>query len=212
MLDTDRHSLYSVPPPNYKGDIVLSNPNEAVKIVVILDESGSMYHLQMDVIGGFNRLIDEQKALEGAADVTLYTFSSGVRMPIDGKNVQEVEPLSVYSYSPDGGTAMNDAIGQALTKLLFENPAKAIINIFTDGQENASREYSREQVKELIAQAEAKGYQVVFLAANMDEVSVGASMGLMAGSTRGFSANAVGMEYAYLQASSATTNYRSTPL
>lgn len=187
----------------------MTNPNEAVKIVVILDESGSMHHLRQDVIGGFNTLIEDQKALEGAADVTLYTFSTNVRMPIDGKALAEVEPLSVYTYSPDGGTAMNDAIGQALTKLLFENPAKAIISIFTDGQENASREYSREQVKELIGQAEAKGYQVVFLAANMDEVTVGKSMGLQASATRAFSADAVGMEYAMLCASSATTNYRS---
>lgn len=181
---------------------------EAVKIVVILDESGSMHYLQNDVIGGFNNLIAEQKALPGEADVTLYTFATTVRMPIDGKNVQEVEPLSVVSYSPSGGTAMNDAIGQALTKLLFENPEKAIISIFTDGQENASREYSRAQVKDLIAQAEEKGYQVVFLAANMDVVSEGASLGLMAGATRAFSADAKGMEFAYLQASSATTNYR----
>lgn len=181
---------------------------EAVKIVVILDESGSMHHLQLDVIGGFNRLIEEQKALEGEADVSLYTFSTSVRTPIVDKSVQEVEALSVYNYRPDGGTAMNDAIGQALSKLLLEAPEKAIISIFTDGQENASREYSREQVKALIAQAEEKGYQVVFLAANMDEVSVGASMGLMAGATRGFTADAKGMNFAYLEASAATTNYR----
>lgn len=186
----------------------MSNPNEAVKIVVILDESGSMHHLQYDVIGGFNRLIEEQQAIGGAADVSLYTFSTDVRLPIDAKPLAEVEPLSVYTYRPDGGTAMNDAIGQALTKLLFEAPAKAIISIFTDGQENASREYSRTQVKDLIAQAEERGYQVVFLAANMDEVSVGASMGLCASATRGFTADAKGMNFAYLESSIAVTNYR----
>lgn len=186
----------------------MSSPNEAVKIVVILDESGSMHYLQNDVIGGFNRMIEEQKAVGGAADVSLYTFSTTVRLPIVDQPLEQVEPLSIVTYRPDGGTAMNDAIGQALTKLLFESPEKAIISIFTDGQENASREYSRLQVKELVAQCEEKGYQVVFLAANMDEVSVGASMGLCADATRAFSADAKGMQFAYLESSAAVTNYR----
>lgn len=187
----------------------MSNPNEAVKIVVILDESGSMHHLRYDVIGGFNKLLDDQRALEGDADLSLYTFSTTVKLRVDAVAVQDVKQLDVYSYSPDGGTAMNDAIGQALTKLLFEAPAKAIISIFTDGQENASREYSLTQVKELIAQCEGKGYQVVFLAANMDEVAVGASYGLMAGATRGFVASAKGMEGAMQATCDSFTTYRS---
>lgn len=188
--------------------MIVKQKEEAVKIVVILDESGSMYHLQMDVIGGFNRLIDEQKALEGEAEVSLYTFSSAVHARLDNKPLQEVEPLTVYNYQPDGGTAMNDAIGQALTKLLFESPEKAIISIFTDGQENASREYNRAAVKDLIAQCEEKGYQVIFLAANMDVVAEAATFGLAAGATRAFAADAKGMNFAYLESSAAVTNYR----
>lgn len=185
----------------------MTNPN-AVQIVVILDESGSMYHLQHDVIGGFNKLVAEQKALEGAAELTLYTFAASVRTPILGKDVQEVADLTPLSYSPNGGTAMNDAIGQALSKLLLDSPEKAIISIFTDGEENSSREYNLEQVKALIAQCEEKGYQIVFLAANMDEVAVGASYGIAKGATRGFVANTGGMEMALCASSASITNYR----
>jgi hypothetical protein len=105
-------------------------------------------------------------------------------------------------------TAMNDAIGIALARVLLQAPDKAIINIFTDGYENSSREYDNAQVKELVKRAEDKGYQVVFLAANIDEVAVGQSFGLSAGATRAFVADAKGMENAYLQASASVTNYR----
>lgn len=185
----------------------MSNPN-AVKIVFVLDESGSMSHLRQDVIGGFNTTIADQKAIEGAADVTLITFNTQVVTRLDGVPLDEVKDLTAFDYSPGGGTAMNDAIGIALSRILAEAPAKAIISIFTDGYENASREYTPAQVKELVKQAEAKGYQVVFLAANINEVAVGASFGFAKGATRAFAANADGLETAYLQASASTMAYR----
>lgn len=181
---------------------------EAIKIVFVIDESGSMGSLQSDVIGGFNRLIDEQADVEGAAEVTLITFANTVKTVLDNVDIEDVDYLTNENYRPSGGTAMNDAIGTALTKVLREAPEKAIINIFTDGYENVSREFQAHQVKELVKQAEAKGYQVVFLAANIDEVHVGATFGLAAGMTRGFTADAKGMEFAYLNASAATTAYR----
>ena len=185
----------------------MSNPN-AVQIIFVLDESGSMYHLTSDVIGGFNSLITEQKEVEGAANVSLYTFSNEVKRRLNKVELDEVEPLTTTSYRPNGMTAMNDAIGTALREVLNDAPSKAIINIFTDGQENSSKEFSSAAVKELVEQAEAKGYQIVFLAANIDEQAVGKSFGLQASATRSFVADSFGLESAYLMASASTTNYR----
>jgi hypothetical protein len=181
---------------------------EAIKIVFVIDESGSMSSLQGDVIGGFNQLIDDQMDVEGSAEVTLITFANTVKTVLDNVDLEEVDYLTTQNYRPSGGTAMNDAIGTALTKVLREAPEKAIINIFTDGYENVSSEFTAAQVKELVKQAEDKGYQVVFLAANIDEVAVGHTFGLAAGMTRGFTADAKGMEFAYNSASAATTAYR----
>lgn len=181
---------------------------EPIKIVFVIDESGSMGSLQSDVIGGFNRIIDEQLEVEGAAEVTLITFANTVKTVLDNVDIEQVESLTTSNYKPSGGTAMNDAIGFALTKVLAEAPEKAIINIFTDGYENVSRDYTAPQVKELVKQVEDRGYQVVFLAANIDEVAVAHTFGLAAGATRGFTADAKGMECAYLNASAATTAYR----
>lgn len=186
----------------------MSNPN-AVQIVFVIDESGSMSNLRNDVIGGFNTLIADQRKLAGAADVTLFTFSNKVDLVLDAVALAGVQDLTEASYQPGGMTAMNDAIGTALAKVLKEAPAKAIINIFTDGAENASREYNSVKVKELVKQAEDKGYQIVFLAANIDEQTVGQSFGFAKGATRGFVADAAGLETAYLCASASTMAYRS---
>lgn len=181
---------------------------QAVKIVVVLDESGSMSHLRSDVIGGFNTLIQDQKKLPGKADVTLYTFSNKVVVRLDGVDLENVSELDDASYQPGGMTAMNDAIGTALAALLRENVAKAIISIFTDGHENASVEYNSAQVKDLVKQCEDKGYQVVFLAANIDEVAVAKSFGLAASATRGFEASQAGIMGAHTHASASITSYR----
>jgi uncharacterized protein YegL len=180
----------------------------SVKIIFVLDESGSMGTLRQDVIGGFNTLIEDQKQVEGAADVTLITFNTVVKTVFQDLPLLNVQKLDSSDYSPSGGTAMNDAIGIALSRVLVDAPEKAIINIFTDGYENSSREYSAAQVKELVKQAEEKGYQIVFLAANIDEVAVGSTFGLERGATRGFTADAKGMEFAYSNASASTQAYR----
>lgn len=185
----------------------MSNPN-AVQIIFVLDESGSMYHLTDDVIGGFNSLIEEQKKVGGLAEVSLYTFSHVVDQPLNKVSLETVQPLTSADYLPAGMTAMNDAIGTALRRVLNDSPDKAIINIFTDGYENSSKEYTAANVKSLVEQAEAKGYQIVFLAANIDEKVVASSFGIAAGATRGFTADAKGMEFALQASSAAVTNYR----
>src|SRR6185503_19851112 len=86
---------------------------EAIKIVFVIDESGSMGSLQSDVIGGFNKLIDDQLEVEGKADVTLITFANTVKTVLDNVDIEQVDYLTNENYRPSGGTAMNDAIGTA---------------------------------------------------------------------------------------------------
>jgi len=44
------------------------------EIVFILDRSGSMHGMEADTIGGFNSMIEKQKALEGHACVSTILF------------------------------------------------------------------------------------------------------------------------------------------
>ncbi|WYN05027.1 hypothetical protein ISREJYDI_CDS0061 [Pseudomonas phage UNO-G1W1] len=185
----------------------MTNPN-AVEIIFVIDESASMKRLRGDVIGGFNMIIEDQKKVEGAANVTLITFNSKVTRRLDQVALADVQELTEDSYVPGGMTAMNDAIGSAIAEVLRDDPARAIIHIFTDGEENASVEYNTAQIKALVEEAQGKGYQVVFMAANIDVAKVGGSFGVAKNSMRAFVADSHGLESAYLTASASTHAYR----
>ena len=46
------------------------------EMVFILDRSGSMHGMEADTIGGFNSMIEKQKALEGHACVSTILFDN----------------------------------------------------------------------------------------------------------------------------------------
>lgn len=141
-----------------------------IHITLVIDKSGSMYLSKDDVIGGVKKIIDEQKAnKDGKCTVSLYTFNENVKEVFVGKDVNEIED---FKYSPDGLTAMNDGIGIAIDntgKWLSamreeDRPGKVLVAVFTDGLENASREYSLQRVKDMIKlQENTYSWQFIYL-------------------------------------------------
>ena len=49
--------------------------NEICELVFVLDRSGSMYGLESDTAGGFNRVLEEQKNGKGKVFVTTVLFN-----------------------------------------------------------------------------------------------------------------------------------------
>lgn len=93
---------------------------------------------------------------------------------------------------PGGGTALLDALGrkivsfgQALAALPEdERPENIIFAIVTDGEENSSQEYTWKTIQHMIEhQTDKYGWNFTYLGANQDAISVGASLGIGAGST-----------------------------
>ena len=84
------------------------------ELVFILDCSGSMAPLQMDTIGGFQSLLQEQKQKEGEAIVSTVLFSDKSHVLHDRKKIAEVAPLTAADYVPHGCTALLDAVGGAV--------------------------------------------------------------------------------------------------
>ena len=148
-----------------------------IHICFIIDESGAMYRSTDDVIGGFKSTIEEQKKVtDGKCAVSLFKFNSTVSELYLGKDVNEIENLT---YVAGGCTAMNDGIGTAIDKIgkwlsdmkEDERPSKNLIVIMTDGQENASKEYSFDRVKEMIKHQEEK-YNWTFMYMGTDITSM----------------------------------------
>ena len=154
-------------------------------ICFVLDESGSMYNSVDDVIGGFQKLIDEQKGEKnGECIISLYRFSDTVKKDYIGKPVDEVSKLI---YSPGGCTAMNDGVGTAIDEIgkwlsdmdESERPSKNMIVIMTDGKENASREYNFDTVKAKIKHQEEKySWTFVYMGTNLQDLKDANRLGI----------------------------------
>lgn len=154
-------------------------------ICFVLDESGSMYDSVDDVIGGFQKLIDEQKGEKnGECIISLYRFSHTVKKDYIGKPVDEVSKLI---YSPGGCTAMNDGVGTAIDEIgkwlsdmdESERPSKNIIVIMTDGKENASKEYNFDTVKAKIKHQEEKySWTFVYMGTNLQDLKDANRLGI----------------------------------
>jgi len=131
----------------------------SLKIVFILDESGSMRDSKSDVIGGFNSFIDRHKMEKDIdVNVSLYKFNNEITNTIDNKPVSNVPNLTNNDYKPNGFTALYDAIGISINStdiyinsLSAENrPDSVMVVIFTDGEENASKLYTSTAIKSII--------------------------------------------------------------
>lgn len=174
-------------------------------IEVVLDRSGSMIDIKKDTEGGFATFLTDQQAQPGEATIGLRQFDTVHEVVYGPTKLQDVKP---FTLNPRGGTALLDAMGAGIVTTgewlaslqEFERPDNVIFVIITDGQENSSREYTREQVMKLVTeQQDIFGWTFLFLAANQD--ATGAGLGLAKGSSLTYDSANVGNSYLSMSAS-----------
>ena len=160
--------------------------NNTTELVFILDRSGSMGGLESDTIGGFNAMLKKQQAQEGEAFVTTVLFDDRLETLHDRVPLKDVAPLTDKDYTVRGCTALIDAIGMTIHHISEihkyarpeDVPAHTMFVITTDGMENASREFSSDQVKKLIESKKELGWEFLFIGANIDAVETAAHFGI----------------------------------
>lgn len=157
---------------------------ERIELVLILDKSGSMSGLESDTIGGFNAMIEKQKALAVPVRVTTVLFNDEVDMLYERKDIHFVKPLTAKEYEVGGTTALLDAVGATILRMEQRGVSeregtKVIFVIITDGMENASTEFTKPKVKQLISDKQEKaGWDFVYLGANIDAVEEADAIGV----------------------------------
>lgn len=159
---------------------------ELTELVFILDRSGSMHGLEKDTIGGFNSMIEKQRKEEGDCLVSAVLFNQRSDVLYDRVSLKEIREMTEKDYVPSGCTALIDALGGAIKhirnvhKYIREEdiPAHTIFVITTDGLENASHHYSSDQVKRMVAEQKEKGWEFLFLGANIDAVETAKMYGI----------------------------------
>ena len=191
--------------------------NDLTEIVFVLDTSGSMQVIQEDAIGGFNSFLSDQKKAPGEALFTLTLFDTSYDLVHQGVPIRNVPDLNSDSYRPGGMTALLDAFGRTIDEVGkrladmpdADRPGKVIMAVMTDGLENSSQEYTREQVFEKAKhQQEKYGWEIIYLGANQDAIKQGGLIGTPEVYTCGFAATPAGIKSAYRTASDAVTRGR----
>jgi uncharacterized protein YegL len=189
----------------------------STEIVAILDRSGSMEHLTNDTIGGFNSFLKEQKEIPGEAVLTTVLFNDSYILLHDRVNIQKVKSITRKEYIAQGSTALLDAMGKTINDIGLklhntaenERPGKVIFFIITDGEENASVEFTNDKIKEMVElQKNTYCWEFIFLGANIDSFSVADSIGISANRAFDYEADKEGIVCAQMAMSVAVGNYR----
>ncbi|MCC6094424.1 MAG: VWA domain-containing protein [Eubacterium sp.] len=157
------------------------------EVVFILDRSGSMSGLEADTIGGFNSMIEKQKNTSGEAYISVILFDDRCEVLYDRVDIHKVEPMNDRQYYVRGCTALLDAIGGAIHHIKNvhkyareeDKPEKTLFIITTDGMENSSRQYSYDQVRNMIDQEKEKDHwEFLFFGANIDAIRTAGRFGI----------------------------------
>ena len=98
-----------VPDPNTEDDT-------PVHVSFLIDRSGSMKPLVLDVVGGFNEFITKQRELNGKCTLTLVQFDSQDPFEVvhDAAGIDQVPDLTRDKYQPRGLTPLLDALGMLI--------------------------------------------------------------------------------------------------
>lgn len=183
-------------------------------ITFVVDRSGSMVSIASDMEGGFRTYLQKLKEVPGEVKLSLVLFDDRYEEVYTGKSLETAPNLVIH---PRGNTALLDAVGRTIAstgarlRALPESrrPDKVVVVIITDGQENWSKEFTREQVFEMTThQQEKYNWEFIYLGANQDAFAVAKDYGLNHGVT--FSATPIGADMTFSLAAASTNNARST--
>jgi Mg-chelatase subunit ChlD len=157
--------------------------------LIILDESGSMQSIHKPAIDGLNETLQSiqsaqktHKELQEHFVTMVFFNSNGIRTIMEDRPVSKVTNLKMKEFNPNASTPLYDAMGISLSKLrckLDEHEQnQVLVTIITDGEENASKEYSGKMIKNLVSNLKVQGWVFAYIGANQDVDAVADSMSI----------------------------------
>lgn len=146
--------------------------------LIILDESGSMDSIKGKIIEGFNEIVQTVKGIEKQFPdqehfISLITFNGlGQKILHFIDPVSKLNTIDYTQYKPDASTPLFDALGFSFAKMrqVVENVdnCNVLVTIMTDGEENASKEYTGKAIKQLIEELKLKNWTFTYIGTDHD--------------------------------------------
>jgi len=184
---------------------------------MVVDRSGSMQTIQDDTIGGINAFLADQKEDPENVRFTYAQFDTEYDVVYDNIPIVEVPDITRETFQPRGSTALLDAIGKTINRTSSyittqpedEKPEKVVLVIVTDGHENASREFTRSAVLELIqAKQNNEDWQIIYLAANQNAIAEAQQYGIRGTHAMNYTSGPIGVQNAYVACSANVRNLK----
>jgi hypothetical protein len=147
-----------------------------------------------ETVNGFRAFVQDLKK-NGPKDgvnylFSLTTFDTRVETPIVAQPIADVDEEILAHHGPRGATALYDAVGMTLAAIDKERHGaeKIICVITTDGQENSSREVTKDALqKNIEAHLAAGDWSFVYMGTQPETWDDATSIGIAVGATAGYS-------------------------
>lgn len=182
-------------------------------IAIVLDGSGSMAEDIKTTITGVNEIIDLMKAektkLNGKVKVSLVVFRNREgEVVYFNEDADKAAHLDNRNYIPSGSTPMYDGIGQAIKLIdgVIKDNDAALVYIFTDGWENSSSIYNKDDINSLIEERKDNG-NWTFVFQGIDGLDNQMELKLDVSNTMSYAASAGGRANAYAATAEGLQSY-----
>lgn len=146
---------------------------------VLVDRSGSMATKWEETISSINAYVKEL-TIDGYVTVAIFDDHQGTQFDLVRNDVRfkDFMPINAKEFQPRGGTPLYDCLEKIVSMAEKDDNSKTVIVVMTDGQENSSKEITKDTAKYIIKKCKDKDWQVIFLGADFDAFSQASNVGV----------------------------------
>lgn len=133
-------------------------------VLVLMDQSGSMWTHHRRAVERYNDILSEQKVSNAGArwNLTLFSMCRVERRYVN-RAIESVPAMKLRSYRPACRSPIYDSVARAIKRQAKARPGQAqTVFIFSDWRDNASTRWTRSRVEKLIQRKTAQGWRFAY--------------------------------------------------